>query len=242
MDPITQGAALSAGGSLLGGVMSGASDKKMLKKQIKWQREQMQNRLQWTVNDAKKAGLHPLFALGGGGGFSPASVIPGQSNMGNAVADAAASMGRAIAAPRPTKMQDALSLAQLESVNSQTRRNDAEAALANSQARRIAEESNVRPSVAQTLAGVVSETEGVPAGKITPKAPEVRSRAVGDSARQAGKNPLWQRYQYGPKRGDWIDIPYSDEGPLEEFGPAKAIATFVRWLQNRAKSAPLPRR
>lgn len=46
------------------------------------QREFAQNAIQWRVADAKKAGLHPLFALGGGGAsFSPNPVTVSDSQI-----------------------------------------------------------------------------------------------------------------------------------------------------------------
>jgi hypothetical protein len=232
------GSIISAGGSLAGGLLSGKQSNKQANKAWRRQQEVAKNRLQWTVADAKKAGLHPLFALGAGGGSSAGGFIQGQSPMGSAIADAAAHIGSGLAG-RKTGGEKLLAQAQIESINSQTRRNDAEAALALSRARRVADEANYRQD---GLLQTGDESTGVPSGKITPKAPEVRSTTRGDRARQAGKNPTWQRYQYGPRSDQWIDIPYSDEGPFEEFGPAKAVATLLRMLQNRAKRAPLPRR
>lgn len=44
-------------------------------KNIAWEREQHQNRIQWTSADAQKAGLHPLAVLGNMGGISSAGTI-----------------------------------------------------------------------------------------------------------------------------------------------------------------------
>jgi hypothetical protein len=49
----------------------------------------------WRVNDAKRAGIHPLYALGAAAPSAP-QLIPGQSNMGSAVKDAAAFVGEAV--------------------------------------------------------------------------------------------------------------------------------------------------
>lgn len=57
-------ALIGAGSSLLGGLFSGNSQKKMAREQMQLQREFAQNGVQWKVADAKKAGIAPLAALG----------------------------------------------------------------------------------------------------------------------------------------------------------------------------------
>ncbi len=53
------------------------------------------NGIQWRVEDAKKAGLHPLYALGANtASYTPVS--QDSSAMGNAVADAGAYLGKAV--------------------------------------------------------------------------------------------------------------------------------------------------
>lgn len=74
-------------GSAIGGIVSGAlglfgSDKQnqynmaMSQADRDFQREVYQNQLQWKAADAKKAGLHPLAALGGGAYSASPSSIP----------------------------------------------------------------------------------------------------------------------------------------------------------------------
>lgn len=235
------GPLIGAGGSLLGGLIGGSDAKKAVKKQWKYQKEFQKNKMQWAVQDAKAAGLHPLFALGaGGGGGSPSFSIPGQSAMGSAIGDAAAQIGQGVAA-RPSEMAKQLQRAQIESINSQTRRNDAEAALALSQFRRFQQEANVSPSVAAALVDAVDANRTM-TGKTRVVPSEQLTRARGDQARTASNRPMWQKWQWGPRPDQVMDIPWSEEGPFEEFGPAKAIATLIRAMQNRAKRAPLPRR
>lgn len=57
------------------------------------QKELAQNQIQWRVEDAKKAGLHPLAALGvSPSSYSPATALPDYSGVG----DALSTMGQAI--------------------------------------------------------------------------------------------------------------------------------------------------
>ena len=64
-------------GSAIGGIfgLQGASSaadaqKSMLERQIEWQREVLQNRVQWNVQDMKAAGLNPVLSVMGSGGAS----------------------------------------------------------------------------------------------------------------------------------------------------------------------------
>lgn len=51
-------------GSLLGGIASGVAGLMGADKQADLQKQFAKNAIQWKVNDAKKAGVHPLYALG----------------------------------------------------------------------------------------------------------------------------------------------------------------------------------
>lgn len=50
----------------LGGALDASNNRDVTRMNQNWQREVYQNQLQWKVADARKAGLHPLAALGGG--------------------------------------------------------------------------------------------------------------------------------------------------------------------------------
>lgn len=81
------GALISAGSSILGGILGNKSKDKEYQRQ----KEFAQSGIQWKVEDAKKAGIHPLYALGAGTtSYAPQSV--GDSGVSQAGAD----IGRAI--------------------------------------------------------------------------------------------------------------------------------------------------
>lgn len=89
------GSLVGAGSSLIGGAMNASNSKSIAREQMAMQREFAQNGIQWRVEDAKKAGLHPLYAIGASGAsYTPVS--QDSSAMGNAVADAGAYLGKAI--------------------------------------------------------------------------------------------------------------------------------------------------
>lgn len=87
------GALLSAGTSILGGVLGNRSAEKNAKRQEALQREFAQNAIQWKVQDAEKAGVHPLYALGANTvSYSPTQV--GSTDFG--LTQAGQDIGRAI--------------------------------------------------------------------------------------------------------------------------------------------------
>lgn len=87
------GELIGAGASLLGGLMQN----KQADKQADLQREFAQSGVQWKVQDAEKAGIHPLYALGA----QTTSYQPTQvGDMG--IAQAGQNIGRAIDATRST--------------------------------------------------------------------------------------------------------------------------------------------
>lgn len=90
MDPVTLG--IGAVGGLVGKLFDHQNAKKMAKQQYKQQKEFAQHGVRWRAEDAKKAGLHPLAALGmQATGYNPVSY---GSDFGSAGQD----IGRAVGA------------------------------------------------------------------------------------------------------------------------------------------------
>lgn len=91
MEPIITSALIGAGSSLLGGIISNATSDSASKQEYERQKEFAQNSISWRVADAKKAGLHPLYALNGSGAtYSPQAAVGddyGLSAAGNSFAD-----------------------------------------------------------------------------------------------------------------------------------------------------------
>lgn len=105
---------ISAGASLLGGIIG----KRSADRNVEMQKSFAQNALQWKAADAEKAGISKLYGIGAPTtSFSPVSV----GGLGTSVADAGQHIGRAIqaqAGPQGRAGQIALELAnaQLEGV------------------------------------------------------------------------------------------------------------------------------
>lgn len=103
---------ISAGTKLIGGIM-GRNDAKDAQQRadyaaaqnIALQKEFAQHGIQWRVDDAKRAGIHPIYALGSAGAsFSPVSQnFSADSSLPNALAGAGQDIGRAINATRNPK-------------------------------------------------------------------------------------------------------------------------------------------
>lgn len=101
------GPLISAGASLLGGLLNSNAQKdaqqtqmQIAQQNIALQKEFAQSGIQWKVQDANKAGIHPLYALGASThNFAPVSVgaIP-QTGIGDSLIRSGQDIGRAVAA------------------------------------------------------------------------------------------------------------------------------------------------
>lgn len=105
---------------------------------IALQREFAQSGIQWRVADAKAAGLHPLYAIGGSGAsFSPNPVVVGGGSSGGGVdySEMGQNVGRAVAATLDPDAR-ALKDAQLDVLKAAAAKDYALAAAASSEAAR----------------------------------------------------------------------------------------------------------
>lgn len=122
--PAVIGAGISAGASLLGGILGDRAANKrneqslaLAREQMAMQREFAQMGVRWKVADAKAAGLHPLYALGGQTHApSPVSVMQEASPLPSALSDMGQDIGRAVAATStaPERANHVLEALQLE--------------------------------------------------------------------------------------------------------------------------------
>lgn len=95
-------------GSVIGAGIDAWSSQSNAKRNIKLQKEFAKTGIQWKAEDARKAGIHPLYALGAQThSFSPVSV---GSDFGTAFANAGQDLSRAMHATRTEdQRQDAYS-------------------------------------------------------------------------------------------------------------------------------------
>lgn len=81
-------------GSIVGGIMGRDSAEDMATRQMQMQKKFAQEGIQWRVEDAKKAGVHPLYALGAQTtSYSPVAM---NDPLPAAISEASSSVGRAI--------------------------------------------------------------------------------------------------------------------------------------------------
>ncbi|WNK15013.1 MAG: DNA pilot protein [Microvirus sp.] len=126
---ISGGDWLGAASSLAGGLFSKDANADAARQAYAQQKEFAQNGIRWRVADAKAAGLHPLFALGGNiPGSSPVAI---EDTLGPAITQAGQNLSRSIT-PQQTPQEKVLMDAQLRQIASSTRLNDANAAYYNS--------------------------------------------------------------------------------------------------------------
>lgn len=145
MDPVTIGALIAGGSSLLGGIFNRSSQESINQQNIANQQainaqniaEQekfAQNTIQWKVADANKAGINPLAALGAS--TSSFSNIAGSTSLadkslGESMGSAGQAIGRAVAAQSPTalraaELENKLLEAKIANVNSDTVKNQSD--------------------------------------------------------------------------------------------------------------------
>jgi len=113
------GGVLSSVGSLIGNNQDQIAAQKARDQQndisernIALQKEFAQNGLRWKVEDAKAAGIHPLYALGASGAsFSPVSQTPVSGpSMSQTLSDVGQNIGRAVGTTRTSEEKEVAAL------------------------------------------------------------------------------------------------------------------------------------
>jgi hypothetical protein len=177
---------------LAGGLISSSQTKQAHQKQLAMAqsqfRQQMDHSIRRRVEDAKRAGVHPLFALGASVSASP--TLSAQQPTGSALGDALRGIGGRIAS------------AQLDSTKSETERNEAEAAYFRALAAKTSQDFTSRgrdgasvvmpPGASTDPAAAVRSPEVVygPAEFFSPQVPVSKKPGV-----QAGTTPAHQDYK-----------------------------------------------
>lgn len=98
MDPFlgsVLGMGLNLGGNIAGGLIGRSGSKSIGKANRNFQREVLMNQIKWRVQDAKDAGIHPLYALGSPGISTGPMQIHGDP-LGGALQEAGQDLGRSV--------------------------------------------------------------------------------------------------------------------------------------------------
>lgn len=199
------GSAIGAVGSIAGGLIGANNAQSVAGMNYEAQKEFAQNGIRWKVEDAKRAGIHPLYALGASTqGYSPTAGYTGDFG----ISDAAAHFGQGYERAQQAKMtkeerdkqdvRDAIQdMAALEDLNQKRRMNDAQIRLANSEIfRNFALSTNalrktgLPPAMPGGLGGVIAgQGNSYATGQTTPEISSVVTSEKGTPSVQAGSPP-----------------------------------------------------
>lgn len=205
-------ALVAAGASILGGILGNKSKEKAAQREYQQQKEFAQSGIQWKVEDAKKAGIHPVYALG-----APTTSYAPQSVGGpdyNFLADAGQNIGRAIDSTRsnPAKAEAlALTASQIQLEGLQLDNEIKRAQLASAYALARQQSNPGLPSLLTT-----ADIMGMPGQGDGPQVDRVQPPQFTPSLREGGirsrVDPYWSDAQaYEDRYGEMSDFVY---GPL----------------------------
>lgn len=126
-------------GSLIGANQSKKNAEKQALMNYLAQKEFAQNGIRWRVDDAKKSGIHPLFALGANtSGFTPVSGYSGDNGISDFSANMGQSIDRAMQAKKTPAEREIENLQQQKMFDLDVRQKEANIALTNAEISRIA--------------------------------------------------------------------------------------------------------
>lgn len=245
------GSAIGAVGSIAGGILGANSAQNVAGMNYEAQKEFAQNGIRWKVEDAKRAGIHPLYALGASTqGYSPSGGYTGDYG----IADAAAHLGQGFERAQQAKMtkeerdkqdvRDAIQdMAALEDLNQKRRLNDAQIRLANSEIfRNFALSTNalrktgLPPAIPGGLGGVIAgQGNSYATGQTTPEISSVVTSEKGIPSVQAGSPPDVRFYR--TLSGGRAPLPTEDAGDAMDAALGAGLQwsfrnNLVPWLAN----------
>lgn len=114
---------VSAGASLAGGLFGSSTQKNAQEREYERQKEFAQNGIRWKVEDAKAAGIHPIFAVGANTPtYSPQAAV----GTDYGISAAGQNISRAIEAKQTARERQEMNDLQKALVTAQIRRTDAE--------------------------------------------------------------------------------------------------------------------
>lgn len=245
------GSVVSAVGSIAGGILGANSAQNVAGMNYEAQKEFAQNGIRWKVEDAKRAGIHPLYALGASTqGYSPSGGYTGDYG----IADAAAHFGQGYERAQQAKMtkeerdkqdvRDAIQdMAALEDLRQKKRMNDAQIRLANSEIfRNFALSTNalrktgLPPAIPGGLGGVIAgQGNSYATGQTTPEISSVVTSEKGTPSVQAGSPPDVRFYR--TLSGGRAPLPTEDAGDAMDAALGAGLQwsfrnNLVPWLAN----------
>lgn len=241
ISPLVAAAGIGAGSSLAGGFLSSNFLSGSSKKDRRFQREVMQNALQWRVNDAKAAGIHPLFALG-------AQVATGASGgtfigdpLGPSLAEAGQNISNAIVRSKGNteRLSEDLSLRLMRSQIGETdaRRNYYDSLAAQNNQARLAGGSGLGPQM-EDMPGQSPEIPGT--GVIDLSGSKQVTAKKGDPSSRAGTHTWNELSILDPKGKLPMFVPgRGDEHPMETMSESGTLGEIRIMIQDAKRYGQL---
>jgi len=242
MGAIIGGALIQAAGSLGGGAMSS----KEARRNVRFQKQFAKKGIQWRVEDAKAAGVHPLYALGA----QLPSFSPVQSGIGDSLAAAGQDIGRAVSARMNPVQREAIKLelqqkqADLDRTHAETRY--IETNMRDVWASRLA---RINDQISQPLPqfnqgegvalGNFSTADSAPPGRMKPDAATSISSSITDPGIAHGTTPMVR--QFTLPGGLPILLPGGMSGDPSEALETLSESPLMMWSvykMNREKFGP----
>lgn len=225
------GTAIGAGVGLLGGVLSNMSSERQTDRGYSFQERAAKEGIQWKVEDAKRAGIHPLYAMGAPS-FSMQPIVT-QDNIGPSIRE----MGQSIQdASRNTlsEQQKAMQFMEYQVAASQVKRNDAEAELFRTQAAKNLQGngSNINPPGLGIHNEMGQNPTGGGQGFYEVKPAESISQKIGMPESSAGENPTLQLRRLPGGLPMFMDIAEGDS-PEETWKEKSIPATIGLIMHNQ---------
>lgn len=235
------GTAIGAGIGLIGGALSNRSSENQAEKGYSAQERSLRNSIRWRVEDAKAAGIHPLYALGAPAmSTSPMmyedKIGPAVQNMGQAMPD--------ILRGKQSEYETVMQFENYRNMASLTAKNDAEAFYY----RALAEVTLQKRNSVNPVPGMGVQHEmgqdpkGAGEGIIDLKPAEQISTKAGHPESSAGINPAYQLRMIDKNLPAFMPIAEGDspEETIGEMSPAAFGGLVLRntrifggqWLQD----------
>lgn len=209
-------AIIAGAAALAGGALSGDNNRKLAHEQMDAQREFAQMGIRWKVDDARAAGIHPLYALGANTtSFAPIAV---QDSYGPALAQAGQDVSRAMQAAQTqqersaaektafdmARAQEAFNRSEKERANaradaqlqSQLLNDEMQRNLMASQIARLNQQSN--PPFPASSHPVEDFRGRVDSGAVKLEPSKQPSRNPHNPSQEASTLPMWQRVETAP--------------------------------------------
>lgn len=211
-------ALIAAGASLAGGLLSRDSARDQRNTNTELQREFAQNGVRWKVEDAKAAGIHPLFAMGASThSFNPVAI---QDSMPAAVASMGQDISRAVEAGSSTGER---AMRKIQLRNLQLQGDLLQEQIAASQHARSAG----NPPFPGAEAFPVRSDGIVTSDLVKVRPAEITSSRLEEPSIEAGPaRPSGAEYDFGPA-GKWKLLGEQATEALEDTGLAKYAAMYA---------------